>query len=90
MGETSGAIRRNPTAPAPGTKTGTPCSVASENSVYSYSRCHTCELYGANPFDYLAQLQGYAGELARNPSRQMPRNYPATHPAPVSTPARVE
>jgi hypothetical protein len=29
---------------------------------------HTCELSGANPFDYLTQLQLHTGELARSPS----------------------
>jgi len=42
------------------------------------SLIHTCELSGANPFDYLTQLQLHAGELARNPWQWMPWNYPAT------------
>ncbi len=42
------------------------------------SLIHTCELCGANPFDYLTQLQLHAGELARNPWQWMPWNYPAT------------
>jgi len=42
------------------------------------SLIHTCELCGANPFDYLTQLQRHAGELAQNPSAWMPWNYPAT------------
>lgn len=42
------------------------------------SLIHTCELSGANPFDYLTQLQRHAGELARMPSEWMPWNYPAT------------
>ncbi len=33
------------------------------------SLIHTCELCGANPFDYLTQLQRHAGELAQNPSQ---------------------
>lgn len=42
------------------------------------SLIHTCGLSGANPFDYLTQLQQHAGELARNPSAWMPWNYRAT------------
>ena len=44
------------------------------------SLVHTCELCGANPFDYLTQLQQHAVELARNPSRWMPWNYRETLP----------
>ena len=39
------------------------------------SLIHTCELCGANPFDYLTQLQRHAGELAETPSLWMPWNY---------------
>ena len=39
------------------------------------SLIHTCELAGANPFDYLTQLQRHASELAENPSAWMPWNY---------------
>jgi len=39
------------------------------------SLIHTCELAGANPFDYLTQLQHHASELAVNPSAWMPWNY---------------
>ena len=42
------------------------------------SLIHTCELSGANPFDYLTQLQLHTDELARNPSAWMPWNYRAT------------
>ena len=38
------------------------------------SLIHTCELCGANPFDYLTQLQRHAGELAQTPSAWMPWN----------------
>jgi hypothetical protein len=38
------------------------------------SLIHTCELAGANPFDYLTQLQRHASELAANPSAWMPWN----------------
>jgi transposase len=39
------------------------------------SLIHTCELAGANPFDYLAELQRHARELADHPSAWMPWNY---------------
>ena len=39
------------------------------------SLIHTCELAGANAFDYLSQLQRHAVELAANPSAWMPWNY---------------
>jgi hypothetical protein len=39
------------------------------------SLIHTCELYGANPFDYLSELQRHAGELARTPTEWMPWSY---------------
>ncbi len=42
------------------------------------SLIHTCELSGANPFDYLTELQFHAEELARNPTQWMPWNYRAT------------
>ena len=42
------------------------------------SLIHTCKLCGANPFDYLTQLQRHGRELARNPSEWMPWNYPAS------------
>ena len=42
------------------------------------SLIHPCELSGANPFDYLTQLQRHAGDLVRNPSAWMPWNYEAT------------
>ena len=45
------------------------------------SLIHTCELCGANPFDYLTQLQRHAAKLARNPSPWMPWNYRAMLPA---------
>ena len=32
------------------------------------SLIHTCELAGANTFDYLSQLQRHAAELAANPT----------------------
>ena len=39
------------------------------------SLIHTCELAGANPFDYLTELQRHTRELANNPSAWMPWNY---------------
>ncbi len=42
------------------------------------SLIHTCELCGANPFDYLTQLQEHAAELKQNPPEWMPWNYRAT------------
>jgi hypothetical protein len=47
------------------------------------SLIHTCELSGANPFDYLTELQKHATELGANPSAWMPWNY-------VETLARTE
>ena len=35
---------------------------------------HTCQLCGANSFDYLTELQRHAQELAANPSEWMPWN----------------
>jgi transposase len=42
------------------------------------SLIHTCELNGANPFDYLTGLQRHAEELKRCPSEWMPWNYVET------------
>jgi len=39
------------------------------------SLIHTCELNGANAFDYLMELLRHAEELKRNPSEWMPWNY---------------
>jgi transposase len=36
---------------------------------------HTCELNGANAYDYLTQLQKHPDEVCRNPARWMPWNY---------------
>lgn len=38
------------------------------------SLIHTCELNGANAFDYLIELQKHAEEVAENPSAWMPWN----------------
>ena len=42
------------------------------------SLIHTCELNGANAFDYLTELQKHAEEVAKNPSSWMPWNYRGT------------
>ena len=39
------------------------------------SLIHTCELNGANPFDYLTELLRHSEELKRSPSDWMPWNY---------------
>jgi transposase len=44
------------------------------------SLIHTCELNGANPFDYLTELQKHAEELANHPVAWMPWNYRQTLP----------
>jgi len=49
------------------------------------SLIHTCELSGANPFDYLNQLQRHANDLVRNPSRWMPWNYQAMLEKPIAS-----
>ena len=39
------------------------------------SLIHTCELCGANPFDYLSALQRHTGRLSAKPAAWMPWNY---------------
>jgi len=39
---------------------------------------HTCELNGADPFDYLVALQRNAGEVKKNPDDWLPWNYRET------------
>jgi transposase len=39
------------------------------------SLIYTCALNGANPFDYLTELERHAGEASANPSSWMPWNY---------------
>ena len=39
------------------------------------SLIHTCQLCGANSFDYMTELQKHAGELAAQPAEWMPWNY---------------
>jgi hypothetical protein len=39
------------------------------------SLIYTCELCGANPFEYLTELQRHAEQVAANPARWLPWNY---------------
>jgi transposase len=39
------------------------------------SLIHTAELCGANPLDYLTQLQRHTDELTKSPTEWMPWNY---------------
>jgi transposase len=50
------------------------------------SLIHTCELCGANPFDYLTELERHAAELCSRPQDWMPWNYRQTL-AGISAPA---
>jgi transposase len=50
------------------------------------SLIHTCELNGANPFDYLTELLRHSAELQQRPSEWMPWNYRDTL-ARLATPA---
>jgi transposase len=42
------------------------------------SLINTCQLCGANPFQYLTKLQEHGEELSRNPARWLPWNYQET------------
>jgi transposase len=42
------------------------------------SLIHTCQLCGANSFDYLVELQRHARDLAARPTEWMPWNYRET------------
>jgi transposase len=42
------------------------------------SLIHTCQLCGANSFEYLTELQRHVKELAANPAEWMPWNYRQT------------
>jgi hypothetical protein len=42
------------------------------------SLIHTCELSGANSFDYVTELQRHAQELATSPAEWMPWKYRET------------
>ena len=50
------------------------------------SLIHTRELNGANPFDYLTELQRHAEDLKRSPAEWMPWSYRETLARPA-TPA---
>ena len=39
------------------------------------SLIHTCQLNGANPFDYLPTLQQHKSRLFKKPHKYMPWNY---------------
>jgi hypothetical protein len=39
------------------------------------SLIHTCQLCGANPFDYLTELQRHSDAVAHRPKEWMPWNY---------------
>jgi hypothetical protein len=68
--------------PVPHTlKAGDPCPHGCGGKVYPQrfmSLIHTCELNGANAFDYLTELQRHTEELKQNPSEWMPWNYRET------------
>jgi transposase len=51
------------------------------------SLIHTCELCGANPFDYLTELERHTSELSASPERWMPWNYTETPAGAVAYPA---
>lgn len=55
------------------------------------SLVHTCELCGANAFDYLTELERHAGELSSKPQDWMPWNYRETSPQadPIQRPRRL-
>ncbi len=36
---------------------------------------HTCQFCGANPFDYLTELQRHVAEMSSAPQAWMPWNY---------------
>jgi transposase len=50
------------------------------------SLIYTCELCGANPFDYLTELKRHAGELRTAPQNWMPWNYRQTLDDAVTAP----
>ncbi|MGP8173391.1 MAG: IS66 family transposase [Terracidiphilus sp.] len=54
------------------------------------SLIHTCQLCGANSFDYLIELQRHARELAARPAEWMPWNYRNTlHPTDLDRTAEL-
>ena len=48
------------------------------------SLIYTCEFRGANPFDYLTELERHADDLASHPQHWMPWNYQLAFDAPTS------
>lgn len=44
------------------------------------SLIHTCEMNGADPFDYLTQVQLHAKDVREHPERWLPWNYPKNLP----------
>jgi len=50
------------------------CHGAHVGDVFMSPIC-TCELCGANPFDYLTELERHADALPSNPQDWMPWNY---------------
>jgi transposase len=57
------------------------CKGAAVGDLY-LSLIHTCELNGANPFEYLTALQRHASEAAAAPGQWLPWNYRAQLAAP--------
>ena len=53
------------------------------------SLIHTCRLSGANPFDYLTELQKHADLVAAKPHEWLPWNYPTATDRSQPPPARV-
>ena len=53
------------------------------------SLIHTCQLCGANPFDYLTALQQHGEALSRSPQQWMPWNYPTPAPHQPKVPSRI-
>jgi len=53
------------------------------------SLIHTCQLCGANPYDYLTELQTHAAELSAKPEQWMPWNYRETLKPAVPPPRTV-
>jgi hypothetical protein len=52
------------------------CGASAEVGDLFMSLTYTCELNGADAFDYLTKLQKHPAELAKNPAAWMPWNYP--------------
>lgn len=61
------------------------CHGAHVGDIYM-SLIHTCELCGANAFDYLTELERHAGELPANPQDWMPWNYRQTLDSTAASP----